>query len=189
MKETWEKLKSILKDDALEVFEYLNPGAKESQIVTLEKQLGVDLPSDYRTFLALCDGQDDDPDFGFYEGFLLSTTNIFEHWKRWQDALEAGEFNGNESTSQPGVQNQWWNPKWIPFTHDGGSNHLCIDLDPAVDGKYGQVIAIGAKDPERTLRFASFTEWLEHVLSGLESGNIVFDYDMYCRLVDATEIA
>ena len=34
----------------------------------------------------------------------------------------------------------WWNLKWVPFTYNGGGDHPCIDLDPAVTGTVGQVV-------------------------------------------------
>jgi molybdopterin molybdotransferase len=57
------------------------------------------------------------------------------------------------------VRSDWWNPCWIPFTHDGGGNHLCLDLDPAAGGAGGQVITLWHDGGARALAGSSFGEW------------------------------
>jgi cell wall assembly regulator SMI1 len=57
------------------------------------------------------------------------------------------------------VRDDWWNPRWIPFTHDGGGNHLCLDLDPAEGGAVGQVISMWHDSGERAVQGHSFGEW------------------------------
>jgi cell wall assembly regulator SMI1 len=170
---TWTKLEAWIRTNAPDLKKSLKKGASEKQIAKLEKHLGVELPEEYTTFLKLCDGLNE---------------NVAEQWTIWKDLLDGGNFEGVTSKPQKGIRNDWWNPKWIPITHDGGGNHLCIDLEPARGGRPGQIITMWHDSPERQLMYPNLTEWLEHILNGVESGEIVFDPEDYCALVDKEDV-
>ena len=188
MQELWNRLTSWLGQHAPELQKTMQPGTTEEKIAALEKTLGVRLPDDYRAFLLLCNGQKTGAELGFYDGELLSAQNVKSQWKIWKELLDDGHFEESKSKPHKGVRPDWWNPRWIPFTHDGGGNHLCLDLDPAKGGKLGQVISMWHDSPERELMYSGFSEWLEHVLDGLGSGEIVFDPDEYGALVNAEDL-
>ncbi|WP_156441033.1 SMI1/KNR4 family protein [Burkholderia sp. ABCPW 14] len=44
------------------------------------------------------------------------------------------------------IKDDWYNLKWIPFTHDGSGIRLCLNLDPAEGGTLGQVVRIWHDD-------------------------------------------
>jgi cell wall assembly regulator SMI1 len=184
----WTKLEAWIKTNVPDLKKSLKKGASDKQIAKLEKRLGVELPDEYKTFLQLCNGQKDDAEAGFYDGELLSAENVVIQWDVWRDLLEGGDFEGTTSEPQKGIRNDWWNPKWIPITYDGNGNHLCIDLEPARGGRPGQIITMWHDSAERELMYASFTDWLEHILNGVESGEIVFDAEDYCALVDKEDV-
>jgi cell wall assembly regulator SMI1 len=184
----WNKLEAWIKTNAPDLKKSLKKGASDKQIAKLEKKLGVKLPEDYKTFLQLCNGLKDDAEAGFYDGDLLSCKNVAAQWTIWKDLLEGDHFEDITSNPQKGIRNDWWNPKWIPITHDGGGNHLCIDLDPARGGTPGQIITMWHDSEERELMYDNFSEWLEHILNGVESGEIVFDAEDYCALVDKEDV-
>jgi cell wall assembly regulator SMI1 len=186
--EIWTKLEEWLRVNAPELRATMQKGASEKQIATLEVYLGVTLPNDYREFLKLCNGQTEEAEFGFFNGELLSTKGIKFQWGIWKRLLDEGSFDTSKSKPDPGIRNDWWNPRWIPFTHDGGGNHRCLDLQPSDEGTVGQVITMWHDSQERELIFPHFTAWLEHVLEGLESGQIVFDRDEYCELVNIEDL-
>ena len=189
MDELWNRLKLWLQENAPELLATLQPGATKPQIAALEQHLGASLPDDYRAFLQLSNGQPADPRRRFYDGELLSTATVKEEWDVWKELLDAGDFDDYQSEPHEGVKDDWWNPRWIPFTHDGGGNHLCLDLDPAKGGKTGQVITMWHDSMERELVFPDFTAWLENLVDGLESGQIVFDCDEYNALVDVEDLS
>ncbi len=188
MKKLWKNLIDALAEHAPEILETLQPGATQAEIKALEQHLGVTLPDDYRAFLELCNGASEDAEYGFYDGELLSVSSIKFQWGIWQKLLQDGTFEGTKSRPGKGVRGDWWNSKWIPFTHDGGGNHLCLDLDPAPGGHVGQVITMWHDTQERELMYPSFMAWLEHILAGLESGEIVLDTEEYMELIDAADL-
>jgi cell wall assembly regulator SMI1 len=184
----WTRLEHWLQENVIELHESLQKGVSAQQISKLEQHLGVNLPEDYKLFLGLCNGQSETAKAGFYNGELLSLSSLKFQWGIWKKLLEDGSFNNSQSKPAPGIRNDWWNPRWIPFTHDGGGNHLCLDLEPSDGGTVGQVITMWHDSQERELMFPSFTAWLEFVLEGLESGEIVFDPEEYCELVNLEDL-
>jgi cell wall assembly regulator SMI1 len=187
--ELWDRLKSWLQENAPELLETMQPGASERKISALEQKLGVRLPDDYRAFLALSDGQVEDTEFYFQDGELLSSKNVYSQWGVWKELLDDGTFEDSASEPQLGIRGDWWNARWIPFTHDGGGNHLCLDLDPAKGGTVGQIISMEHDNGERLIMFNSFSHWLEQLLEDLDSGEIVFDTEEYNSLVHVEDLS
>ncbi len=180
----WKKLNPWMAANAPELEQSLQQGANSQEILELEQHLGVTLPEDYKLFLGLCNGQADDALAEFYNGELLSIANIKFQWDAWKNLLETNTFSGISSQPDKGIRNDWWNLKWIPFTHDGGGNHFCLDLAPANGGHVGQVITMWHDSSEREFVASNFTAWLEDILNGVETGAIVFDAQDYNALID-----
>jgi cell wall assembly regulator SMI1 len=194
----WQKLEQWMLANAPELHITFQAGASDREIAKLEQHLDVTLPEDYKAFLRLCDGQSEEIAVGFYDGELLSAKSVKFQWDTWKELLDGDAWmellDDNvfvRSKSQPdqGVRDDWWNPRWIPFTHDGGGNHLCLDLEPAEGGTVGQIITMWHDSGERELKFPSFTAWLESVLNGIEAGAIVFDREVCNALVNAEDLA
>jgi cell wall assembly regulator SMI1 len=184
---TWGEIRAWIAKNAPLLNENLQVGASAVSISQLEQHLGVSLPEDYKTFLLLCNGENSDS-ASFYFGQLLSVEDVKSQWNVWKELLDDDTFAGITSEPQKGIRNDWWSPRWIPITHDGAGNHLCLDLDPIGGGVRGQIITMWHDSGERELMFGNFTEWLDFILVGLENGSIVFDADEYLALVDMTDI-
>jgi cell wall assembly regulator SMI1 len=108
-------------------------------------------------------------------GELLSLEGIFKQWAIWRDLLESGDFEGNQSDPSGPIKRDWWNLRWIPFTHNGGGDHYCLDLDPPADGVVGQVIDFGHETGPIRVLAPSLREYLEWYAGALESGRIRFN--------------
>ncbi|KWE64809.1 hypothetical protein WL77_20605 [Burkholderia ubonensis] len=67
---------------------------------------------------------------------------------------------------EPGIRGDWYNLKWIPLTHNGSGDHLCVDLDPDEGGRIGQVIRVWHDSPERELVAKRVGEWLARGVPG-----------------------
>ena len=112
-----------------------------------------------------------------YREQFLSIDKIIREWECWHELLE--QFQDEDDASEPdeGIKSNWWNPLWIPFTHDGCGNHICVDLDPDTKGKFGQVIRMWHDISHRELYATSFLEWFDNYVKGLETGEIVYAKD------------
>ena len=183
MQEIWTRFLKWLQVNAPHLIEYLNAGVSTNDLETLEKSIGKPLPIDFVEFYKIHDGQNREPgpECLIDAEELLSTENIVFHSEKWKSLVADNTFIyfGVPATSDPdiGVKDDWWNPFWLPFTHDGSGNHICIDLDPTSDGQYGQIIRMWHDTPWRELLAPSFKEFILNYLIGLENGKFVYSKD------------
>ena len=157
----WAQFENWLKENWTEGFEDLNPPATDQEIFELQEALGVQLPADFVACLKVHNGQRGMAGGIFEYSEFLSTQAILDQWQVWKDLLDSREFDGRSSDPDDGVQDDWWNPKWIPFTHNGGGDHYCIDLAPTETGQSGQVITMWHDMSERKIQAGSFLSWFE----------------------------
>jgi cell wall assembly regulator SMI1 len=186
MNTLWESFESWLKIHCTECLSQLKPPATSTEIEILEKHLHVTLPSDFIDFLKIHNGQIPD-DFWLIKGSeLLSSERIMDEWSVWNDLWLDNTFEENTTQRDNGVKDDWWNPKWIPFTYDGSGNHLCIDLDPASNGTYGQIIEMWHDDEYRPIVAKSFTQWFQTYTKELQNGKYYYDVE-YCAIIEEEE--
>ncbi|WP_375576326.1 SMI1/KNR4 family protein [Paracidovorax oryzae] len=159
MKKQWDRLEAWLKANDPVLLADLNPPASDADIQKLEQQIGVKLPTDFIECLKVHDGQRGEAGWLFSDSEFLSSQRILDEWALWKDLLDSGDFDGAEADPDTGVQPIWWSPKWIPFTYNGAGDHLCLDLDPARDGRTGQVITLWHDDDTRKKKADSFAQW------------------------------
>lgn len=181
----FKDIEIALKQVAPEISIALGDGAIEQDFQDLEALIGVKLPYDFAKFYEIHNGQKHQhPPFYYVEEFL-SINRIMEEWTIWKDLLDKGTFNF-PSEPQNGIKNDWWNPKWIPITNDGNGNHLCLDLDPAEGGTYGQIIAMEHDNVDRVVVANSLADLLYQYLLELKSGNLYYSDD-YGGIVEKWE--
>lgn len=177
IKTLWTQYEAWLSERWPDVLADLNPPATDQELSSLEDALGVPLPQDYKDCLRVHNGQRYTRGAVLAEGEFLSTEAIAQQWAVWKDLLDSSDFEGLESEPQAGIKNDWWNARWIPFTHDGGGNHLCLDMDPAADGAVGQVIAMWHDMEERTVEGTGFGAWFEQYVRDALDGQYQYDAD------------
>jgi len=192
MKEIWKQIKAKLNEIAPQFLEDLGKGVEDTEVATLEKLIGAKLPSDFVEFYKVHNGQKEAEYDLVYCEELLSFERMQKEWSVWKGLLDKKEFEEEEGTpfsseADTGIKNDWWNPKWIPITYDGSGNHYCLDLDPAKEGNYGQIIRMWHDAAERTLEADSFKEWITAYKDALESGQLVYSED-YGGIIDKDEI-
>lgn len=178
VQESWTRIETWLGTNAPDVLAALNPGASDKSIAEAEEAIGVTFPDDVKASYAMHDGQEPDGLTLMPNGEFLSLERMREEWDIWKELLDAGDFEGNESSPAKGVKNDWWNPAWIPITSDGAGNHDCLDLDPAKGGNVGQVITMYHDEDTREIEAPSFAEWLEVLANGLENGDYVLSKEL-----------
>jgi cell wall assembly regulator SMI1 len=182
----WERIEQWLAAKAPEVLDNLAGPASEQELAARERALGVALPDEFAESYRLHNGQRRDVPGLTEMGWLLPLKEAVAQRRVWKELLDGGHFVGVSSEPDVGVRDDWWSPKWIPFTHDGGGNHLCIDLDPAPGGSVGQVILMWHDDPRRELRAGSFGGWLSEFAARLERGELVYSEE-YGGIVPADQ--
>ncbi|NIE83979.1 molybdenum cofactor biosynthesis protein MoaA [Burkholderia sp. Cy-647] len=145
-----------------------NEPANDDDIARLQAATQASLPQALLDSLRMHDGQVQPHNALVDSDRLLSARDILVQWSIWRGLADSGDFDGMSSEPEPGIRDDWYNPGWIPFTHDGSGNHLCLDLDPAPGGTFGQVIRIWHDDPEREQVATSYADWLAHVADRVE---------------------
>lgn len=162
----------------------LHTGVEQNDIDELEKVIGKKLPADFVESYLIHNGQEEGEErLTLIQGqYLLPVKWIIKGWKTRKEIMEQilRETGDNQVTSDPedGIKDDWWNPFWIPFTYDGSGNNICIDLDPAPGGTYGQVITWYHDSGYRELYADSFEDYLDFYIAGLERGKYVFIKDV-----------
>lgn len=159
----------------------LNAGADDSELAALEAMVGAPLPDGFKAIYRDHNGQRSDSAALFNGEVWLDLGQMAQVWTVWKDLYDSQMFSdehGQDQGSAPdsaAIQALWWSPLWLPFSHDGAGNHLCVDLSPTAEGTYGQVIQVWHGDAERSLQAASFEQWLEPYVEGMEESDFVYD--------------
>lgn len=180
----WAAFESWLSQHWPDGLKDLGPPATDEEIRILETTLGVSLPRDFVEFLRIHNGQKGSAGGLFDNSEFLSTTAIIEQWKVWKDLLDSGDFDGYKSEPEAGVRDDWWNSKWIPFTHNGSGDHYCLDLAPSTGGQEGQVITMWHDMGTRALEARSFKHWFAKYVDAVKAGKYVYSED-FGGLVDS----
>jgi cell wall assembly regulator SMI1 len=177
MNELWQLLETWLQTNWPEGKLALNPPATLAEITDLETALGTKLPRDFVSCLMVHNGQSGSAGGLFDNSEFLSTHAIYDQWSVWNELLHAGTFEDVESEADEGVRTDWWHAKWIPFTHNGGGDHYCLDLAPESGGSIGQVITMWHDSGERELLTKNFHEWFEKYVQAVLSGAYTYSED------------
>jgi cell wall assembly regulator SMI1 len=156
---------------------YLAPGASEAEITAAEAAVKCAFPADLRHLLKVHNGSNEYQVLPGWE--LFSTVRIADEWAVWADLYhEQFKPDGYDcEPSGPIRSDEWWRLKWIPFTGDGGGNHLCVDMEPLAKGAVGQVITMWHDAPNRDVAAPSITELLELIAADFEAGLLTWDED------------
>jgi cell wall assembly regulator SMI1 len=156
---------------------YLDRGATEEEVAAAEREVGCDFPEDLRHLLRRHNGSLEYQALPGWE--LFSTARIASEWKTWED-LYRMEFKPGKVKCEPEGPikgDEWWRLRWIPFTGDGGGNHLCVDMDPPFSGVKGQVITMWHDVRRREHISKSLTDFVEMIALDIEQGRLVWDED------------
>jgi cell wall assembly regulator SMI1 len=186
VQQLWTTYESWLSVQWPEGLARLQAPATDDHIARLEAVLQAKLPDDLIACLKIHNGQSGfGPLLGGWD--FLSVEEIQEQWQVWAELVDAGDFDGYASEPEAGIRDDWYNRKWVPFTHDGAGNHLCVDLDPASSGQYGQVITMWHDGAERELKAPSFLAFLSAYVEGVLAGEYVCAED-YGGIVEARDL-
>jgi cell wall assembly regulator SMI1 len=172
IKVSWKKIISWYGTNGLRGPLSLGPGASGKEISNLESLVGMALPYDVRESLRLHNGTTDLGGVFSYGYYLLTIEEISKAWKEFSKGVKRGVFNGMDDLIEVKgpIKKTWWNTKWIPITGSGGGDFRCIDMDPADNGKIGQIIYFNHEAGPKRVEALSWTEYLSDFADGLENG-------------------
>lgn len=174
MKQRWKRIKAWMQMNAPQLIENLNPGATKAEFATLETRIGKRLPTAFKNFYKIHNGQREGSDGLVNAEEMLSTTRMLGEWQTWKELLDEGTFEDFEAQPDPGIKNTWFNRYWIPITYDGAGNHLCMDLDPAAGGQVSQIITMDHEDGRRKLIAPTFKGFIKDYVRKLETGEYIY---------------
>lgn len=167
------EIKQILEQVFPDLIANLNAPVDEQTLIELEGRLELTLPEDFREFYLLHNGERDQ--LGLVFGLpLLPIEEIYREWQAWQELAAEDYFNLDLAViSVPlgAIKEIYAHPGWLPFVKDWGGNHLAIDLDPAQNGRYGQVFNFGRDENTRYVIALSFADFLAFILAQLRAEN------------------
>ncbi|MDE1465115.1 SMI1/KNR4 family protein [Spartinivicinus poritis] len=191
VEEQWRRIESWFKQNEPAFLASLGAGASNTAINELQSAIGLNLPEDYKAFLAIHDGegslscdpgsieakQEDEVPLvcGImpFHGDLLPTEEIVAYRNQLIVCVE--DLEDDQALQQlaeqcPEVQPVFYDSNWIPIAADPGLYEVFIDLNPTSTGKPGQVF-IDSKEPLcRELLASSFNDLLKKYADGLEQG-------------------
>lgn len=162
MEDLIARLDTLLRHLRPDFYQLMKPGLTEIEMITLEKELGVALPSDFKAFYYWRNGL---KKFQFFiDGWeLMSSKQILEDCRMQNDLLDKGTYAPD-----------WWNKQWIPFLSNNG-DLLCIDLAGSFSGDKGQILEFLHDDFPVNVYHENFYKWLETLVETLEHNLVTYD--------------
>ncbi|MFD1888041.1 SMI1/KNR4 family protein [Paenibacillus wenxiniae] len=200
---TWmEEIKSMLRGKLSSLESSLLASASDEDISQAEQAMNVTFPAQLKQLYRLHNGESHSGPGLFFGLQFLTLEEMVNEWKIWSDLQEEyADMGDHYSIPADWIKEQYINRQWIPFCHDGGGNHLGIDLDPGPDGIVGQVINFGRDEETKFVIARDIEQFIHFMHHTIHTGNYTVvqeegtSYWMYGRheqarlLCDAQEYA
>ncbi|QRV85960.1 SMI1/KNR4 family containing protein [Ceratobasidium sp. AG-Ba] len=184
----WDRLRRFLDREYPELGDTLNYGIAPAVLDQIEAEIGMTLPRAVRDSYLQCDGQEAESGTACAEGLFYGLTlmpleEALEEWKFWREVDEDPTTGANPQLLQvmasipPGwIRKAYSCRGWLPLVTDKAGNYLGVDLAPAEEGTYGQVIVFGRDFDTKVVMFRGegedgWTNWLASFIEELESGD------------------
>ena len=147
----------------------LRPGVTDAALDAFEARQGVTLPPALRALYRWHDGGDL---FGL--DFLRLESLEFNRVAWAELAADRMTDLDEDIVSHPpgAIRLLYATGDWLPFLHDGGGNHVAIDLHPGPAGRPGQVITTGRDEDHRYVLAPDLDTFLREYLRRLETGQV-----------------
>jgi len=184
--DAWKRLEAWFAKHMPSTLDMLYPPVKPQVIRAVEKAIGQELPEPVRESYRIHNGQANRVN-GMLFGLPLlplgqppkGKDDCFGHWKNWSDYERSKQEHNFDHLAScfpaETVQPVYFDRGWLPFSHDGGGNHLAIDLNPGPNGTRGQVIVCGRDDTFHPVLAVNFAQFLSDVATELERGNFIIE--------------
>lgn len=156
MRATVQRLEAFLTAHRPDVLTSMRPGLSHEALYDLQAPMGVSLPAPLRVFWQWRGGQAQMPSF-LYNQHLLPPTEAIRSGKMLQEMWSTSPW--------------WWGQGWIPLTHNGAGDHICIDTRGVAarhsksGGKRGQIVDFRHDDAMRRVLAPSLEAWIEALIA------------------------
>ncbi|KAF8758518.1 SMI1 / KNR4 family [Rhizoctonia solani] len=171
LQNTWGRIRKFMAREYPELGDSLNYGLAPAIIDQVEAELGMTLPPAVRESYLLCDGQEAESGTACAEGLffgltLLPLEEALDEWRFWREVDEDPTTGANPQLLQVMASIP---TGWIRWQLPG------VDLAPAEQGTYGQVIVFGRDFDTKVVMFRGEGEdgwatWLQNFIEELEAG-------------------
>jgi len=148
----------------------LQPPATEAALLALEAVTGKLLPSDFKALYQWHNGLTDDENVGslfFGMDFFPADRIVAEYNEQRKAGLELIPLKRADKEIDA---SDLFNPDWIRFAFDGSHAGLYLDLAPAAEGQYGQIIFIDTEYDTGILVASSTANLVAAFANELEQG-------------------
>ena len=151
MTELVARLDAWLSRNRPDYYRNLRPGLTDAGWADFQSQLGVPLPDAFRLLYQWRDGQQEEsPVFRGNQDWMCGDDII--RVKHLMDSMIGYDF-------EPG----YWDEGWVPFLHNGGGSHLCVDVRNG-----GRLVEFWKADYDRPVASPSLEHWLGEFVKSLE---------------------
>lgn len=156
--------------------ESLNKGATQNEIDQLQNLVSKMLPEDLVMLYKAHNGMNDDDNMGnFFYGFdFLSLDRVADDFSSRQSEDEVIALK----KADVGIdKTNILNPYWLALGFDHGHTFLRVDLAPAAEGTYGQVIFVDEEYQIAILVAKNVDELVENFSNDLDNGLYTLNED------------
>lgn len=173
--ELWGSMLQLLENKYHGVAACFNPPVEKSELDFVENRMGFNLPEELRE-LYLCNNGQKENSIGMLSGLdFLPLEELYIQWDIWRVLKDGATEEQMKILSElcssfpPGaIKKTYTDRGWIPITHDGGGNHIGIDLTPDCNGTKGQIINFGRDEDQKFIIARDLGEYLAFVIRLIE---------------------
>ncbi len=176
--EIWKLISEEIKRISPKTYKTLNTPVDVKQVETLEKQLSIQLPLAFTSYLQTFNGQttkgEDFPLVGYNR--FLPLTEIIQVIKQQMELFGDEEPIGHITENK--VKPVLWDNLWIPFADFESSSRLILDLNAGKNGQYGQVIFLYSgidMESDEIVVASSFDNFGEELFRRLKNNEFEID--------------
>jgi cell wall assembly regulator SMI1 len=143
----------------------LRPGVTDQVLDAFEARFGVHLPDAFRLLYKWRNGQNPMHFESFQNNWMFSSLADITVSKEILDGMIGYDF----------TDPKWWRKEWIPFLHNGGGDHLCLDPMARDFGKPMQLIVFWHDWEDRSVKYESIESWLADLVRSMEERTLVLE--------------
>jgi len=151
-------------------------GASLRDIKNAEEALNIEFPDDYRRFLRICNGQENNRFFFLPDQVLLMSVDQIVAAHRFQQQFVVPEFVADffdRYHFNNEIRQIIQHPKRVPIAEQEGISNIYLDFVPGPEGRAGQLI-FNITECSFIALASSFSELISNYIKLLKRGLLIF---------------